>query len=171
MRRNLMASFKGQKGINKEEAFWSKVNKGKDHECWEYEEYKDKDGYGRFHLEDGPIGAHVYAWLLSRKLDKIPEGKIVMHLCDNRACCNPAHIICGTHLDNMRDKVGKGRLIPPHISACPSLYSGEIWLVRKLLNSNKFSQATISKMFKVHQSTISHINTSDRWLCKEGGYA
>jgi len=166
-----MTSYKGLKNIDKTNAFWSKVSIHESWECWPYKEYKDSDGYGRFHYLEGPIGAHVYSYLLSRKLDKVPEGKIIMHLCDNRCCCNPDHLICGTHLDNMRDKIKKGRLVPPHISATPSLYSGEIWLIRRLLNSGKFSQATISKMFSVHQSTISHINTSDRWLCKEGGYA
>ena len=166
-----MADFKGQKNIDKEKAFWSKVKTGKSWECWPYIEYKDKNGYGRFHLISGPIGAHVYAWLLTRNLDKVPDGKIIMHLCDNPTCCNPNHLICGTHLDNMRDKIKKGRLVPPHKIANPSLYTGEIWLIRKLLVSERFSQVTISKMFKVHQSTISHINTSDRWLSKEGIYA
>lgn len=165
-----MASFKGQKNINKDKAFWSKVDKSDEYGCWPYKEYIDRDGYGRFHLENGPIGAHVYAWLWSRKMDRVPDGKIIMHLCDNRCCCNPHHIICGTQLENMQDKTAKGRLVPPHKSANPSLYSGELWLIRKLLASKRFSQAAVAKMFKVHQSTISHINTSDRWLCKGGGY-
>lgn len=166
-----MASFKGMKDIDKEDAFWSKVDKKQSWECWPYMEYKDADGYGRFHLYNGPIGAHVYAYLLTRKLDVVPEGKIIMHLCDNPSCCNPDHLICGTHLDNMRDKVAKGRLVPPHKTANPSLYSEEVKNIRELLSSRKLSQAAISRMYKVHQSTISHINTSNRWLCKDGLYA
>lgn len=165
-----MASFKGQKNINKEAAFWSKVDKRESHKCWEYKEYKDRDGYGRFHLENGPVGAHVYAWELTRKC-KVPEGKMILHLCDNRACCNPDHLICGDALRNAKDREERGYRVPPHITASPALYSGEIWLVRRLLNSGLISQAKISKIFKVSPGTISHINTSDRWLCKEGGYA
>jgi hypothetical protein len=166
-----VADFSGQKNIDKVAAFWSKVDKRESNECWLYKEYIDNDGYGRFHYLNGPIGAHVFSWLITRKLDKVPEGKIIMHLCDNRRCCNPNHLICGTPLNNTRQMMKKGRLVPPHITANPSLYSGEVILIRKLLDSNKVSQATIAKMFKVHQSTISHINTSDRWLCKEGIYA
>lgn len=164
-----MSSYKGQKNINKEIAFWSKVDRKSPTECWPYTEYIDSDGYGRFHYLYSPVGAHVYAWLLTIKLEKVPDGKLIMHLCDSRNCCNPDHLVCGTQLDNMQDKVRKGRLVP-HISACPDLHSGEIWLIRKLLFSRRFSQVTIAKMFKVHQSTISHINTSNRWLCKEGTY-
>lgn len=165
-----MANFQGMKGIDKEKAFWSKVDQSDTYGCWPYKEYKDKDGYGRFHLENGPIGAHVYAWLLTRKMDKVPDGKMILHTCDNRSCCQPGHLYCGDALRNASDRIKRSRRVPPHKTANPSLYSGEIWLIRKLLDSEIISQARIAKMFKVHQSTISHINTSDRWLCKEGGY-
>lgn len=164
-----MTDYSGQIINDRDKVFWSKVDIKKDHECWNWKHYLNSDGYGQFWTGNTFVPPHRYVWELTRKC-KVPEGKIIMHLCDNRACCNPNHLICGTQLDNMQDKIMKGRLVPPHKTANPSLYSGEIWLIRRLLSSKRYSQALISKMFKVHQSTISHINTSDRWLCKEGGY-
>jgi len=48
-------------------------------------------------IEDGPI----------------PNGINVLHTCDNPPCCNPKHLFRGTQLDNMRDKVQKGRGVFP----------------------------------------------------------
>jgi DNA invertase Pin-like site-specific DNA recombinase len=38
------------------------------------------------------------------------HGTVVMHRCDNPACCNPAHLTLGSQRDNARDAAAKGRL-------------------------------------------------------------
>jgi hypothetical protein len=35
--------------------------------------------------------------------------EFVLHRCDNRLCCNPAHLFVGTQRENIRDMMAKGR--------------------------------------------------------------
>jgi hypothetical protein len=87
--------------------FWSKVQKSDG--CWEWTGLISVNGYGRF-IAKGPIfwAAHRYAWALTN--GAIPEGRVVMHACDNRKCVNPAHLSVGTQSDNLLDASRKGRL-------------------------------------------------------------
>lgn len=37
------------------------------------------------------------------------KGLVVRHTCDNPGCCNPDHLLLGTHADNVSDKYERGR--------------------------------------------------------------
>jgi hypothetical protein len=39
----------------------------------------------------------------------IAEGVVIRHSCDNRPCCEPLHLLSGTHADNVQDRVARGR--------------------------------------------------------------
>ena len=63
-------------------------------------------GYG---VLDKNILAH--RWVYEQTQGKIPEGMIVRHKCDNPPCCNPKHLLLGTHVENMQDKAQRNRNI------------------------------------------------------------
>jgi hypothetical protein len=65
------------------------------------------NGYGAFRLGERQVRAHRYAY--ETFVGPIPEGYCICHRCDNRPCCNPAHLFLGTHLDNAHDRERKGR--------------------------------------------------------------
>ena len=79
--------------------------------CWIWVGALDTDGYGMIAVGRGPKSAHRISWIL--KNGEIPDGKHVLHTCDNPACVNPDHLFLGTHSDNMKDGVKKGRIKPP----------------------------------------------------------
>lgn len=88
-----------------EERFWSKVDKSGD--CWVWIASTSSKGYGKFWFRNWHWRAHRVSWILAN--GEIPEGMHILHECDNPPCVNPDHLTSGTQLDNMKDKVQKGR--------------------------------------------------------------
>lgn len=87
--------------------FWSRVHKGDD--CWLWMGSTNNKGYGTIH--DPTVGRNVYTHRVSYELNigPIPSGLEVCHTCDNPPCVRPDHLFVGTHQENMRDMVVKGR--------------------------------------------------------------
>lgn len=95
-------------GLTLEERFWNKVKKGKLRECWPWTAATDKDGYGIFGTESTTAAkAHRVAYQLKYGVD--PGLLKVLHRCDNPPCVNPRHLYMGTPMDNMQDKIMRGR--------------------------------------------------------------
>ena len=78
--------------------------------CWEWTGVVAPTGYGIAHLrEDGVstrMGAHRLSYVLHE--GDIARGLVVRHTCHNRLCCNPSHLLVGTHQDNANDRVRAG---------------------------------------------------------------
>lgn len=142
--------------------FWEKVAKRGVDECWLWQAAVNRCGYGRLHNEL----AHRVSWRLHN--GDIPEGLGVLHRCDTPGCVNPNHLFLGTHLDNMRDALAKGRLVKvvgPKLSGethpRARLSQVQIDSIRGLLG--KATQAEIGRRFGICQSHVSKIATGDRW--------
>ena len=80
--------------------------------CWVWKGTTSRDGYGQFRSTCGGkriqmFGAHRVSYWLT--FGEIPEGLQVLHKCDVRNCVNPEHLFLGTNIDNVDDKMSKGR--------------------------------------------------------------
>lgn len=64
-------------------------------------------GYGTVGRNRRSMLAHRAAWEAAGRV--IPKGMLVLHRCDVRSCINVDHLFIGTHLDNARDCINKGR--------------------------------------------------------------
>jgi hypothetical protein len=94
----------------KEGYHYRKVDSG----CWEWLRAVRTDGYGTVKdRRDITVGAHRVSW--QEHKGEIPEGLHVLHKCDNKLCVNPDHLFLGTHKDNMKDMIGKGRSNTKHL--------------------------------------------------------
>jgi len=85
--------------------FWRSVAITKS--CWIWRGGKRSPRYGGFFTEYGNEYVHRAAWRLMR--GRIPEGRKILHTCDNGFCVNPDHLFLGSQRDNMADCIGKGR--------------------------------------------------------------
>lgn len=151
--------------------FWDKVNIRNTDQCWPWKASTRGRGdniYGQFKLNDKMFQSHRISWYLSN--GDIPKGKLICHNCDNSLCCNPSHLYCGTQKDNIQDRSRRNRVDCSVYAHSMSLYSGEIWLVRKLYVAG-IKQKDIAKMFKTSQPTISTVLRSNKYIGKDRVYA
>lgn len=89
-------------------SFWDRLDRsGGPGACWLWTGARSSSGYGTLKVGGRTVLAHRRAYELAR--GSIAPGLVVMHACDQRPCCNPAHLSLGSHRDNARDRSRKGR--------------------------------------------------------------
>jgi len=92
--------------------FLMQVTVRSSYECWDWNGYKNRNGYGEINTGKRKSGSYKSEGA-SRVAYRLYKGEIgglhVCHHCDNPGCVNPDHLFLGTHQDNMNDMVSKGR--------------------------------------------------------------
>lgn len=113
LRASLPNGLGGKNAKPLEVRLWKKIDKRGPDECWLWTAKSRLSGYGWIGTQSGTHKlAHRAVWELT--YGPIPEsdnyhGTVVMHTCDNRLCCNPAHLRLGTQADNVHDMRDKKR--------------------------------------------------------------
>ena len=74
--------------------------------CWNWTG-STRNGYGQIGRNFTKLYTHRLVWQLA--YGDIPEGKCVLHHCDNKCCVRPSHLFIGTRKDNTHDMIKKGR--------------------------------------------------------------
>ena len=138
--------------------FWRRVHKTEG--CWLWSGPKDNDGYGRAYHDGSTWRTNRLAWSLV--MGPVPGDKWVLHRCDTPACVRPSHLFLGSHLDNMRDCLMKGRRPSGDAHLRSKLTQAKVLGVRELLSSG-VTQRRIAKMYGVSQSAIQLIRSGRTW--------
>jgi len=88
------------------ERFYSKTL-ASDTGCVVWTGAKDARGYGHFSVLGSARLSHRVAWEIEN--GPIPDGKLVLHSCDNTSCVSVEHLRLGSHLENMADASSRKR--------------------------------------------------------------
>lgn len=139
--------------------FWSKVDIRGSDECWNWQA-GGHAGYGTWHSGRQEY-AHRSAWMIANG-QCIPDGLVIRHKCDNKLCCNPAHLELGTQTDNMRDRDKRGRTAKGSEAGSAILTEDDVAEILRLLHERRIHKE-IAAIFGVSKETISGIATGRTW--------
>ena len=147
-----------------EERFWECVDvfNGPVHpifgRCWVWTAGMSPKGYGTFWLGT-PQRAHRVSWSFLH--GPIPDGKQVLHHCDNPSCVRPRHLFLGSGTSNMEDRDRKGRQARGERQGIAKLNTSAVRKIRKLRDA--FSQSELAELFGVCRDTIYKIQNRTAW--------
>jgi hypothetical protein len=154
-----------------ENRLWAKIDKRSENECWPWCANKNNKGYGMIRLGGKQPKALSHRVVFELEKERIPNGKVIMHSCDNPECCNPNHLFLGTMKDNHADMVAKGRRVigwnpdnkPPHKFGSTH---GFAKLTEEQAREIKFSKAPTKLLcakFSICRSVIKRIRSGKSW--------
>jgi len=107
---NQRYNTKGRPLGSLEERFWSKINKESQDDCWNWTGATSCSGYGvlqKGSRGEGLIRTHRFSYEIHK--GQIPSKMLILHSCDNKLCCNPAHLSIGDHSKNIKEAWDRGR--------------------------------------------------------------
>lgn len=142
--------------------FWEKVDIKNENECWNWKACTQSKGYGSFGIGNGKTAlAHRIAYELEN--EEIPEGLCVMHLCDNKLCCNPAHLRLGTIAENNRDMLNKRRQALGTKNGMSKLTEEKVITMRSDYKAKERTIKEISENYNVHYNTARKAIHGETW--------
>jgi hypothetical protein len=140
--------------------FWNSVGIKVDNGCILWSAGVNEDNYGVFWNGRKLVGAHRVAYELM--VGPIPTGLCVLHRCDNPPCINPTHLFLGTNLDNIADKISKGRTVKGEASVHAKLTEAKVLEIRRRRASGE-SLVSLAKEFGVAYPTICGVVYRKTW--------
>ena len=139
--------------------FWAQVAIGAPEDCWPWTGLLHPTGYGVASFQGKQQKAHRIALALTDGNWDSPL--YACHSCDNKPCCNPAHLRRGTHRDNMQDasKRGRFRSAKGEANRRAKLTPTQVLAIR----SSGDPTATLAGAFGVCIGTIQQIRNRSTW--------
>lgn len=144
----------------------SKAKRNTINNCLEFTGSLNNGGYGTISFRKKIWKAHRMSWVLTK--GEIPNGKFVLHKCDNPKCIDPKHLFLGTQAENIIDCKNKKRWGLPkptfgtqnHFAKINPKIVLKMRLIRK---KNKLSYKKIGELFNISTMTAFRAIKGESW--------
>jgi hypothetical protein len=122
--------------------------------CREWTGGLTTSGYGKFSVKHRDVLAHRFAY--EHMVGPIPEGRDLLHSCDNPPCCEPTHLRPGGPAENAADMVSRGRANPPRGTRNPRavLNEGLVREIRRLYVPRKVGRRQIARALGLTEGAV-----------------
>lgn len=133
--------------------------------CWLWPYRLGSTGYGAVsRTTNGKRNRNVGVHRLSYEANygKIPAGMCICHKCDMPSCVRPEHLYLGTHKQNAKDRVDRGRQARGQRAFAPSTMKLTDDQVSAILVASGTGRE-IAKAFNVSSATVSMIRSGKIW--------
>jgi hypothetical protein len=137
-------------------------------DCVEWRGPVNNKGYGQRSYQGKSQLAHRVAFFEAYGY----WPNVCRHACDNRLCINTAHLADGTHADNTRDMMERGRhRLGPTLTGeahpAAKLTTDDVIAIRRLYAMGLATQVTLARTFGIAQPTVSEIVRKKIWRTVE----
>lgn len=131
-------------------------------QCWLWRGATNEHGYGVLNVQGKSTLAHRVAY--QTWVGDIPDGCVVMHVCDTPPCVNPNHLRSGTQGENVRDMFDKQRVQRPRGENHPGakLTWSDVREIRAFADSGVARQA-LADAYGVRLTAIARIVNHTTW--------
>ncbi len=120
---------------------------------------EDKYGYPRMWYSKNTRAIYKVSYSLFIREIGMADGIVIRHMCDNKLCINPDHLLEGTHQDNVADRVSRNRSAIGENNGRSKLTKDEVMYIKH----SPERQYILAKQFNVDRKVIYDIKNNITW--------
>lgn len=138
------------------------VDKRSEDECWPWKGCI-RNGYGAIKHDGAVFGTHVVAFVIAK--GPVPDGLMVTHACDNKVCCNPAHLAAKTTAENVKEAHERLPVLVARGEEQPNakLTREDVLKIRELYQPGRVASLRIAKLLNLPHHAVRSVLVGKSW--------